>query len=256
MNNPIVKAIVIVLAVIGAFALAGVLGMFFMHGSMMSRMMGVLVSDAVAAGDPTRGAKHFQQCGACHSTKPGEHLTGPSLAHVWGQKAASATDFLRYSDALKKSGITWNEKTLDQWLANPARFIPGNNMSFAGLKDVNVRQDVIAYLQAVSEGKPPAIAEQKGGMMGRSQRVNLKKAERDMLVTSLTHCRDTYTVKTAAGATHKIWEFNLRLKTDSSNDGPQPGKPVIIGSGMMGDRASVVFTTPAEISAFIKETCE
>jgi len=75
----------------------------------------------IAAGDPLRGGKAFQQCAACHSTKPGEHLTGPSLAHTWGQKAGTAKGFLRYSEPLQKSGVTWNEKTLDQWIAAPLR---------------------------------------------------------------------------------------------------------------------------------------
>ena len=212
---------------------------------------------ARAAGDPVRGAKAFQQCAACHSTKPGEHLTGPSLAKVWGHKAGSIRDFLRYSDALKKSDVTWNEKALDQWLANPDRFIPGNTMTFAGIKDAGTRQDVIAYLRTVSEGKAPTASGRQGGMMmGRSQRADLKKAGPDAQVVSLTHCRDTYTVRTASGATHKIWEFNLRLKTDSSEYGPPRGKPVITGSGMMGDRASVVFASPAEISSFVREACD
>ena len=66
---------------------------------------------------------------------------------------------------------------------------------------------------------------------------------------------DTYTVRTADGKTAKVWEFNLRLKTDSSKDGPSPGKPVIVGAGMQGDRASVVFASPGEISSFIKQDC-
>jgi cytochrome c len=108
----------------------------------------------------------------------------------------------------------------------------------------------------VSENKAPQAPAQKGGMMmGRSERPNLKKADADAQVVSLTHCRDTYTVKTAKGATHKLWEYNLRLKTDSSNDGPNPGKPVMTGSGMMGDRASIVFASPGEISSFIKSSC-
>lgn len=211
---------------------------------------------SIGAGDPAKGASAFQQCAACHSTKAGEHLTGPSLAHTWGQKAGTTKGFLRYSDALKKSDVSWNDKTLDQWLANPERFIPGNSMTFPGIQNENARQDVIAYLKAVSEGKAPAAAAQKGGMMmGRAERANLK-ADADAQVTALAHCRDTYTVKTAKGTTHKIWEFNLRFKTDSSENGPAPAKPVMTGSGMMGDRASIVFASPAEISNFIKEACE
>ena len=54
---------------------------------------------------------------------------------------------------------------------------------------------------------------------------------------------------------NKVWEYNLRLKTDSSDLGPHAGKPVIIGAGMQGDRASIVFAAPGEISRFICETC-
>ena len=49
-----------------------------------------MAGPAVAAGDAKRGAQLFQQCMACHSTEPGEHLTGPSLAHVWSRKAGTA----------------------------------------------------------------------------------------------------------------------------------------------------------------------
>src|SRR5712691_1883648 len=85
---------------------------------------------AIAAGDAKRGAQAFGQCMACHSVQPGEHMTGPSLAHVWGRKAASAEGFARYSEALQRSGMTWNEATLDKWLANPAHLVPGTSMTF------------------------------------------------------------------------------------------------------------------------------
>lgn len=206
-----------------------------------------------AAGDPARGAKVFQQCAACHSVKSGEHLTGPSLAGVWGRKAGAATGFRRYSDPLQHSDVVWDGKTLDQWLANPERFIPGNTMTFPGIKDAGQRQDVIAYLRAVSEGKvPPAASSGHGGMMGGGAPADLKRADPDSVVTSLTHCGDTYTLKTASGETHKIWEFNLRIKIDSSARGPASGKPVITGAGMRGDRANIVFASPGEISGFIK----
>jgi cytochrome c len=206
-----------------------------------------------AAGNPTTGAKVFQQCVACHSVKPREHLTGPSLADIWGRKAGTAQGFRRYSDALERSGVVWEDKTLDPWLANPTRFIPGNTMTFEGIKDAGQRQDVIAYLRAVSEGKaPPMAPSRRGGMMGSAAPADLKRADPDSLVTSLTHCGDTYTLRTAAGETHRIWEFNLRIKIDSSARGPEPGKPVLIGAGMRGDRANIVFATPDEISGFIK----
>lgn len=213
----------------------------------------VFQSYSLAAGEPATGAKVFQQCAACHSVKPGEHLTGPSLANLWGRKAGTAPGFRRYSEALRGSGVRWDGRTLDQWLANPGRFVPGNTMTFPGIKDAGQRQDVIGYLQAVSEGKaPPASPSRRGGMMGGGAPVDLKRADADSIVASMTHCGDTYTLETASGETHKIWEFNLRLKTDSSVRGPEPGKPVLIGAGMRGDRANIVFATPAEISGFIK----
>ena len=207
--------------------------------------------EARAAGDAARGAKVFQACMACHSVEAGEHMTGPSLAHIWNRKAGAVEDFLRYSDAMKKSGVAWNDASLDKWLANPQRFLPGTSMSFAGIREAKDRQDVIAYLQSVSEGKAPAGARQ--GMMGRKP--DLKKAPPEGQVTAIEHCRDTYTVRTADGKVDKVWEFNLRFKTDSGKDGPAPGKPVIVGAGMQGDRASVVFASPGEISGFIKQSC-
>jgi cytochrome c len=66
---------------------------------------------------------------------------------------------------------------------------------------------------------------------------------------------DSYKVSTADGKTHDFWERNLRFKTDSSDDGPQKGAPAIVGAGMMGDRASVIFAAPEEISASIRQEC-
>jgi len=211
----------------------------------------VLGLEARAAGDAARGAKVFQACLACHSAQLGEHLTGPSLAHIWNRKAGTVEDFLRYSDAMTKSGVVWDDASLDKWLANPQRFLPGTNMTFAGMQEAKDRQDVIAYLQSVSEGKAPAGARQ--GMMGRKP--DLKKAPPEGQVTAIEHCRDTYTVRTADGKMDKVWEFNLRFKTDSGKDGPAPGKPVIVGAGMQGDRASIVFASASEISNFIKSSC-
>ena len=213
-------------------------------------------NDAAAVGDAKRGGQVFQACMACHSVQPGEQLTGPSLARIWNRKAGTVEGFLRYSDVLKRTDIVWNEATLDKWLSDPAQLVPGTSMTFPGLKENKDRQDVIAYLRAVSEGKAPSSAPRRGGMMMQSGKVNLKKAPPAGQVVSIGHCGDTYVVKTADGKTSKVWEFNLRFKTDSSKDGPLPGKPVIVGAGMQGDRASVVFAAPSEISSFVKQNCQ
>ena len=215
----------------------------------------VFASSAVtfAAGDVNRGAQLYRQCAACHSVASGEHLTGPSLAHIWNRRAASAEDFRRYSDALKSSGLVWNAATLDKWLADPEKLVPGTSMTFPGLKDTRQRQDVIAYLRAVAEGKAEAGGGAMKGMGG--QRIDLKNAPPAGQVKSVRYCADTYTIETADGSNQKVWEFNLRIKTDSSKLGPLPGKPVVLGAGMRGDRASLVFARPAEISEFIKAAC-
>jgi cytochrome c len=215
----------------------------------------IFAGAAFAAGDVTRGAAMFRQCMACHSTEAGEHLTGPSLAHAFGKKAASADGFQRYSDALKRARITWNETTLEAWLADPERFVPGNGMTFPGVRDAQARQDLIAYLKAVANNSAPS-GQPSSGIRGRpASRPDLKNAPPEGRVTSITHCGDTYTVGTADGKSQKIWEYNLRFKSDSGKLGPAPGQPVVIGSGMQGDRASVVFSSPREISDAIKQSC-
>src|SRR6266404_644143 len=211
---------------------------------------------ASGMGDPARGARVFQACMACHSTKAGDHLTGPSLANIWQHKAGTVAGFHRYSDPMKHVELVWTEETLDKWLSSPDRLIPGTSMTFPGLGESRDRQDIIAYLEAVSAGKPPTAEKRSSGMMSMTPgKVDLKAAPRQGQVTAVSHCDDTYTVRTADGRTTKVWEFNLRFKTDSSNLGPSPGKPVIVGAGMQGDRASVVFAGPGEISRFISERC-
>lgn len=204
------------------------------------------VAPSHGAGDVQRGAQASRSCMACHSFSPGRHMTGPSLAGVWGRRAGTAAGFGRYSDALKRSEFTWNEKTLDAWLRSPAALIPGNAMLFDGIPDPNTRADLLAYLQAVSEGR--ASAPERG-------LPNLKRAEASGQVTAIRYCGDAYRVLTGDGKTRTWWEFNLRFKTDGSPEGPSTGKPVIVGTGMQGDRAAVVFSRPEEISGFIRREC-
>jgi cytochrome c len=216
----------------------------------------LLAATAAGAGDVQEGAKVFGACAACHSLQPGRHMTGPSLAGLWERKAGTAAGFPRYSEALKSSGVTWNAEALDAWLANPRAFIPNNRMTFAGIADAKARADLIAYLQAASSGQ----AETGGGdgMMGGMMSgdvPSLKQMTPSQEVTSIRYCGDTYSVTTGTGATQQFWERNLRFKTDSSADGPPKGKPALLPAGMAGDRASVIFADPAEISTFIQGRC-
>jgi cytochrome c len=202
----------------------------------------------LAAGDSARGARAFGACAACHTLEPGRHLTGPSLAGLWGRKAGVLKSFPRYSAALKRSGIVWNERTLDAWLANPEKSVPGNYMLFRGISDERTRADLAAFLRTAGEGGEPRAPRSPASP-------DLKQAPPAALVTALRHCGDTYFLTNGEGDTVPYWEFNLRFKTDSSASGPAPRKPVLVGQGMQGDRAQVVFSSPEEISAFIREGC-
>ena len=224
--------------------------------ALLCAVLGLAAGTAACAGDAKRGAHVFNQCAACHSVLPGEHMTGPSLAHVWNRKAGSAEGFQRYSEVLSRAGITWNEATLDKWLANPEAVVHGTSMTFPGLKQKKDRDDVIAYLRAVAEDKAPPAAK-AGGMMGMQHgKPDLHKAPPEAVVTGIQHCGDTYTIETADGKSQKVWEFNLRFKTDTSKLGPAPGKPVAVGAGMQGDRASIVFASPKEIGSLIVSSCQ
>src|SRR5262249_60951127 len=88
----------------------------------------------------SRGDQPFRVYAACHSLAPGKHLPATSLGNLMGRKAGAVPAFLRYSDALKRSGIEWDDKALDTWLADPAKFIPGNEMPFPGIKDERTRR--------------------------------------------------------------------------------------------------------------------
>jgi len=105
---------------------------------------------AVAAlGDAERGKKVFKKCKACHVLEEGKNRVGPSLHNIVG-KAAGSVDGFRYSKSLKEAGLTWTEEALDAFLTKPRNYLPGNKMSFPGLKKEKDRQDLIAYLRDAS----------------------------------------------------------------------------------------------------------
>ena len=100
---------------------------------------------AYAIGDATNGKQLYSsRCIACHSID--ENLAGPAHRGVYGRKAGSVTGF-DYSPALKKSKVIWNEKTLDKWLTNPEKLIPGQKMGYS-VSDSRDRKDLIAYLKS------------------------------------------------------------------------------------------------------------
>ena len=113
----------------------------------------VLVALFIAAGlghanaqDAAAGEKVFLVCKACHQVGDNaKNAIGPVLNGLFGRKAGSV-DGYSYSDANKKSGITWDEATFTEYIKDPKAKVPGTKMAFAGLKDEQKIKDLIAYL--------------------------------------------------------------------------------------------------------------
>lgn len=90
----------------------------------------------------------FGQCATCHAIKPGVNAVGPSLFAVYGRKAATGPTYA-YSEAMKASGLTWDDATLDTYLTAPMKHVPGTKMAFAGMADAAKRKDVIEFLKTL-----------------------------------------------------------------------------------------------------------
>jgi len=106
---------------------------------------------SAARADPARGAQVFQHCYACHSVVAGENkLPGPNLRGVLGRRAGTLSGF-RFSPAMIEAGakgLVWNRQTLDAFLTDPERVVPGTEMGLpAGLPAPADRRDVIDYLE-------------------------------------------------------------------------------------------------------------
>jgi len=103
-----------------------------------------LLALGAQAQDAAAGKTAFAQCSACHSVDGGNGV-GPSLKGVVGRKAGSYAGF-RFSRAMKNANVTWDEKSLDAYLANPQQAVPGNVMPFSGVADAKQRGDIVAFL--------------------------------------------------------------------------------------------------------------
>ena len=112
-----------------------------------------LAGAALAApkGDARRGEEIYSRCMACHALA--YDRTGPRHCGLFGRRAGSVAGFA-YSKAMKRSKIVWNAKTLDRFLADPMKAVPGTAMGYAGVKDARERADLIEYLR--DAGASPA----------------------------------------------------------------------------------------------------
>jgi cytochrome c len=114
---------------------------------------GIIVSGTIYAGDPRKGEEIYSRCLACHALE--YDRVGPRHCGLLGRRAGTIPDF-QYSEAMRRSKLTWNAKTLDRFLTDPAKTVPGTNMTYAGVKDAKERADLIAWLDAA--GRSPACA--------------------------------------------------------------------------------------------------
>ena len=109
------------------------------------------ISSAQAAGDAAKGEKVFARCKACHAIEANApKKIGPPLHGLFGRHTAAVEGF-NYSDALKKADFVWSQDKLEQWLASPKTFLPGNRMAFPGVPNPQDRADLIAYLETASK---------------------------------------------------------------------------------------------------------
>ena len=116
---------------------------------------GVDISSLLALGDVTHGEKVFKKCAACHSiNKDGRNKIGPKLYNVVGNATGAASGY-KYSKALASYSKTWTFEELNGFLIKPAKWIKGNKMGFAGLKNDKDRASVILHLNQNSDNPQP-----------------------------------------------------------------------------------------------------
>ena len=112
----------------------------------------------LASADAAAGEQVFKKCTACHNAdKGGANALGPNLWGMLGAPVGKGHGFA-FSPALSGVGGTWNWDNLSAWLASPKKFAPGTKMTFAGLSNPQDRANVIAFLNARSDGPLPLPA--------------------------------------------------------------------------------------------------
>ena len=115
--------------------------------ALVAALLGSGASVAAVHGDARKGKAAYAQCLACHALE--RDVVGPRHCGLFGRRAGSVPRF-DYSPAMKRSTLIWDEKTLDRFLADPAKAVPGTSMTFGGIADPKERADLIAWLEQVT----------------------------------------------------------------------------------------------------------
>jgi len=109
-----------------------------------------LMPRPAATADGAAGQTQFNKCKICHSLEAGKNMVGPDLHGMFGRKAGTAGNFA-YSEAMKNSGIVWDDAALEKYLRDPKELVPGGKMAFPGIKDDKQIADLLAYLHQATQ---------------------------------------------------------------------------------------------------------
>jgi cytochrome c len=130
-----------------------------MRRVILSAALLLVGSGAALAQDAAAGEKVFAQCRACHQVgETAKNAVGPVLNGLFGRKAGTIEGY-SYSAANKNSGLTWDEATFREYIKDPRAKIPGTKMVYAGLKDEQRVNDLIAYLKQFDASGKKGAAE-------------------------------------------------------------------------------------------------
>lgn len=102
----------------------------------------------LASADVDKGARLFRQCSACHKLEAGANGTGPYLHNIVGRAKATSEGF-GYSDTLAGMGGDWTPENLNGFLESPRNYAPGTTMSYSGMRKIEDRANLIAYLATI-----------------------------------------------------------------------------------------------------------
>ncbi len=122
----------------------------------MIATFGLLLGGSAMAQDIEAGQRSFNKCRACHQVgEEAKNIVGPRLNGLFGRVAGSIEGY-SYSEANKKSGLTWDDATFATYIKNPRAAMPGNKMAFAGISNDKEIGDLAAFLkQYDKDGKKP-----------------------------------------------------------------------------------------------------